>query len=115
MSLPKNVQFQGKKFSPAELKRLEQTANKTLLPIRRGLEATLDAHLKAGDLNFNNTAPRPEDVLSSRVIKSEHPFTYTAIVLKDDPTHVIIKKVLTGGFVPAGPNAGSYSQPISIQ
>jgi hypothetical protein len=47
-------------------------------------------------------------------VKSEHPFTYYAITLKGDPKHVIFKKVLTGGFVPAGPNDGAYSQPVAI-
>lgn len=115
MSLPKGTRFVGKKFTEAQLQQLEKAANKGFPgPIRRDLGAVLEAHLKAGDLDFSNKAPKKEDILSEKVVKHEHPFTYTAIILKDDPDHVIYKKVLTGGFVPAGPNDGSYSQPVAI-
>jgi hypothetical protein len=115
MSLPKGTRFVSKSFTEGDLKKLEKAANSVLSgPIKKGALAALEAHLKAGDLNFDHQAPNPKDILKSTVIKSEHPFTYTAIVLKGDPNHVIIKKVLTGGFVPAGPNDGSYSQPISV-
>ncbi len=113
MSLPKGTRFEGKHFSEADLKKLEKVANAPKLVRNSPAAAALKA-LAAGTLDFSNSAPRPGDILSSKVIKSEHPFTYTAIVLKSDPEHVIVKKVLTGGFVPAGPNDGSYSQPIAI-
>jgi hypothetical protein len=45
---------------------------------------------------------------------NKRPFSYTAIVLKSDPTTIIIKKMLTGGFVPARAGDGVFSKPVSI-
>lgn len=70
--------------------------------------------LKQGSLHFDQPAPRPGDVVSEKLIKSEHPFSYYAVELRDQPGKVIIKRVLTGGFVPAKPGDGDYSQPIPL-
>ena len=61
-------------------------------------------------------ARRYRYVLRADVIQHfpSHPFTYYAITLKDDPKHIIIKKVLTGGIRAPLPGEGSYSQPIAI-
>ena len=138
LSLPPNARFEGAPFSPAELHNFEQIANgkqppPTHLPLPKpplvpglptfpfpqlpGLnrfKLTLERHLKAGDLEFSHTAPKPGDIRSQTVIKTEHPYTYTAVVLKSDPTHVIIKRELTGGIVMSKPGSETYSQPISI-
>ena len=110
LSLPPQARFEGSKFTPADLKRFETIANAlTKIPLPKDL-----AQLITPKLQFDQPAPKPENIASETPIKSEHPFTYYAVVLKDDPTHVIIKKVLTGGFVPAQPGDGSYSSPISL-
>lgn len=116
LSLPKGSRFQGDKFTPADLKSFEKLANATPTLIK---QPTLKDLVKAFDkfesqLKFGQPAPDPKNVLSETVIKSQHPFTYYAVRLKDDPTHVVIKQVLTGGFVPAQPGSGTYSQPISV-
>ncbi|MFT3706037.1 MAG: hypothetical protein QM817_00080 [Archangium sp.] len=116
LKLPAGQRFEGKDFSEAQLKQFEKLANRRLPPFIKPppLSAVLEKHLKAGDLKFDGKAPMKEDIAKQVVVKSEHPFTYYAITLKDDPNHVIFKKVLTGGFVPAGPNDGTYSQPVAI-
>lgn len=115
LSLPPNARFQGSSFSPADLKSFEKIANGGGIkqpfphfPIPTPIFPNVEK------LKYDQPAPRPENIASERMLKSEHPFTYYAITLKDDPTHVIIKKVLTGGFVPAQPGDGSYSAPVSV-
>ena len=109
LSLPPQARFEGSKFTTADLKRFERIAN---APPPFSLPNLGD--LVTPQLQFDQPAPNPKNVASETPIKSEHPFTYYAVVLKDDPTHVIIKKVLTGGFVPAKPGDGSYSAPIAV-
>jgi hypothetical protein len=111
LSLPPQARFEGDKFSAADLKSLEKAANEG--PVHPHPLPPL-SFPGVDKLTYDQPAPRPEDILSERPLKSEHPYSYYAITLKNDPTHVIIKKVLTGGFVPAGPGDGSYSAPISI-
>lgn len=82
-------------------------------PSAAKLTAVIERHLAANDLQFGAKAPKKEDILTQTTV-NKHPFSYTAIVLKSDPTHVIIKKVLTGGFVPARPGDGSYSKPVPL-
>lgn len=111
LSLPPKARFEGTKFSAAELKSLQKAAAEGPLhlePVKPTAFPGLDRMV------FDQPAPKPGDILSERPLKSEHPFSYYAITLKNDPTHVIIKKVLTGGIVPARPGDGSYSAPISI-
>lgn len=123
---------EGLKLATAKLKSLEkdlaklQTARKHLVaqmavmrptskpPTAAALTASVERHLKAGDLEFGAKAPKKEDILTQTSVH-KHPFTYTAIVLKNDPTRMIVKKVLTGGFVPARPGDGTYSKPVSIK
>lgn len=123
---------EGLKLATAKLKTLEkdlaklQTARKHLVaqmavmrptskpPTAAALTASVERHLKAGDLQFGAKAPKKEDILTQTSVH-KHPFTYTAIVLKNDPTRMIVKKVLTGGFVPAKPGDGTYSKPVSIK
>ena len=83
-------------------------------PTAAALTAVIERHLKAGDLEFGAKAPKKEDILTQTEV-NKRPVLYTAIVLKSDPTHVIIKKVLTGGFVPAKPGDGTYSKPVSLK
>ncbi|MDP3236311.1 MAG: hypothetical protein Q8S33_25285 [Myxococcales bacterium] len=123
---------EGLKLATAKLKSLEkdlaklQTQRKQLVaqmavirpstkpPTAAALTAAVERHLKAGDLEFGAKAPKKEDILTQTSVH-KHPFTYTAIVLKNDPTRMIVKKVLTGGFVPAKPGDGTYSKPVSIK
>lgn len=123
---------EGLKLATAKLKSLEkdlaklQTARKHLVaqmavmrptskpPTAAALTASVERHLKAGDLEFGAKAPKKEDILTQTSVH-KHPFTYTAIVLKNDPTRMVVKKVLTGGFVPARPGDGTYSKPVSIK
>jgi hypothetical protein len=110
LSLPQGSRFQGDKFTPADLKTFEAHANKppTLPPTLKELQKKLEG------LEYGHPAPDPKNVLKETVIKSQHPFTYYAVTLKGDPNHVVIKKVLTGGFVPAKPGDGTYTAPIEI-
>lgn len=122
---------EGLKIATATLKKLEkelgalQTQRKHLVkelavlrpskpPSAATLTAAIERHLKANDLEFTGKAPKKEDILTQTEV-NKRPFSYTAIVLKNDPTKVIIKKVLTGGFVPARPGDGVYSRPVSIK
>lgn len=123
---------EGLKVATAKLKSLEkdlaklQTERKHLVaqmavmrpagkpPTAAALTAVIERHLKAGDLEFGAKAPKKEDILTQTEV-NKRPFSYTAIVLKSDPTHVIIKKVLTGGFVPAKPGDGTYSKPVALK
>lgn len=114
LSLPKGSRFVDQEFSKGELKRLEDLANapKKFGPLTPKQLEALTKDLRSTE--FNGSAPNPKNILSETPLKSEHPFTYTVIRLKDDPSQVIIKKVLTGGFAPAKPGDGSYSEPISL-
>jgi predicted RNase H-like nuclease (RuvC/YqgF family) len=123
---------QGLKDATAKLKKLEKevTSLKTELkqvkadlarlrpaskpPTSAELTAVIEKNLKSGTLEFNGKAPKKEDILTQTEV-NKRPFSYTAIVLKSDPNHVIIKKVLTGGFVPARPGDGSFSQPVPLR
>ncbi len=111
VSLPPGSRFQGDKFTPADLKRFEQLANAPKPTGPLSLKDVLKK-LEAGEIEFG--AQKPANAGSEKILKSEHPFTYYVVTLKDDPTHVVIKKVGTGGFVPAQPGDGSYSEPIAI-
>lgn len=82
-------------------------------PTAAALTAVVERHLKAGDLEYGAKAPKKSDILTETTVH-KRPFSYTAIVLKSDPKHVIIKKVLTGGFVPPQPGDGSYSKPVPL-
>ncbi len=99
------------KHVKADLARM-RPASKT--PTSAELTAVIEKNLKAGTLEFGSKAPKKEDILTQTEV-NHRPFSYTAIVLKSDPTHVIIKKVLTGGFVPAQPGDGTYSRPVSLR
>lgn len=113
LSLPKGSRFIDQEFTRGELNKLEQAANpkKPAVLTPKQLEALAKRLPKT---EFDGQAPDPKNVLSETPLKHEHPFTYTVIRLKDDPNHVIIKKVLTGGFVPAQPGDGSYSERIPV-
>jgi seryl-tRNA synthetase len=120
---------EGFKAASAKLKALEkdlaklQTARKRLVaelavlkpskPTAAALRNVIERHLKAGDLQFGAKAPKKEDILTQTEV-NKRPFTYVAVVLKSDPDSVIIKKVLTGGIVPARPGDGTYSKPVPL-
>ncbi len=115
VDLPKGQRFAGGDFTAAQVRGFERTAmlGAALDSFKKKpLGERVEKMLEKGQLRFDQPAPKPEDVLSEKVLKSEHPFTYYAVQLKDRPGEVIIKKVLTGGFVPAQPGDGAYSQPI---
>lgn len=123
---------EGFKAAGAKLKALEkdlsklQSARKQLVaemavlrpskpakPTAATLRNVIERHLEARDLQFGAKAPKKEDILTQAEV-NKRPFTYVAIVLKSDPDKVIIKKVLTGGFVPAKPGDGTYSKPVPL-
>ena len=83
-------------------------------PTSAELTAVIERNLKSGTLEFNGKAPKSADILTQTSV-NKRPFSYTAIVLKSDPNSVIIKKVLTGGFVPARPGDGAYSKPLPLR
>ena len=117
LSLPRGSQLKEKKPTRDELRQLERAANaahKTSLP-KSALLVVLAKLLRQGPAAFAGQAIRKADTLSETVFKKEHPFTYTALVRKDDPSRVVIKRVMTGGFLPAGPGEGDYSQPFSLK
>jgi hypothetical protein len=110
LSLPAGSRFEGDKFTPADLKTFETNANNppAKAPSLKDLQKKLEG------LMYGQPGPDPKNIAKETVIKSQHPFTYYAVTLKDDPTHVIIKKVLTGGIVAAKPGDGTYTAPIEI-
>ncbi|MGV3623663.1 MAG: hypothetical protein ACO1OB_22780 [Archangium sp.] len=117
VDLPRSQRFIGSDFTPAQVRNFERTA---LLGAaldsfkKKPLAERVEQMLANGTLRFDQPAPKPENVKSEKLIKSEHPFSYYAVVLKDQPGKVVIKKVLTGGFVPAQPGDGTYSQAIPV-
>jgi hypothetical protein len=119
ISLPRGAQFSEKKHSADDLEQFERAArhssgNKPLYS-KPALLAELAKLMKRGDVAFDGQAMPKADVLSETVIKKDHPYTYLALVSKEDPRRITIKKVMTGGFVPAGPDDGSYSQPFTLK
>jgi glutamine synthetase adenylyltransferase len=83
-------------------------------PSEQALLGSIETHLRTGTLDFSGKAPKQADILTAASV-TKRPFTYTAIVLKSDPTQVIIKKTLTGGFVPPRPGDGVYSRPVPLK
>lgn len=79
-------------------------------------QAAITSHaeslIKDDKLEFNGKAPRKIDVLRQFEVKSVRPYTYSAIQLKNG--EVVIKKVLTGGFVPSRPGDGTYTTPMKF-
>ena len=87
---------EGLKLATAKLKTLEkdlaklQTQRKQLVaqmavirpsskpPTAAALTASVERHLKAGDLQFGAKAPKKEDILTQTSVH-KHPFSYTAI------------------------------------
>lgn len=117
VDLPKSQRFVGGEFSAAQVRSFERAAmlGAALDSFKKKpLSERVAAMLEKGQLHFDQPAPSPDNVVSEKLIKSEHPFSYYAVELKDQPGKVVIKQVLTGGFVPAQPGAGSYSQPIPL-
>lgn len=113
LSLPKGSRFlPEKKFTAADMRQFEAAANapEWVKPAPLSLKDVIG---KLNELEYGQ--PRPKNAGSEKMIKSEHPFTYYAVTLKGDPNHIVIKKVLTGGFVPAQPGDGTYSEPIAIK
>ena len=76
------------------------------------ITAHAEALIKDGKLEFNGKAPKKIDILRQFEVKNVRPFTYAAIQLKSG--EIVIKKVLTGGFVPARPGDGSYTAPMKF-
>lgn len=92
------AQVQGRTASPQA--RLDAIKHKAL-------------ELIAGDaLEFSGKAPKKTDIARQFEVKNVRPFTYTAIELKSG--EVVLKKVLTGGFVPARPGDGAYTAPMKF-
>ncbi len=71
-----------------------------------------EALIKEGKLEFAGKAPKKIDILRQFEVKNVRPFTYNAIQLKSG--EIVIRKVLTGGFVPARPGDGTYTAPMKF-
>jgi hypothetical protein len=128
LSLPKGSQFKDQEFTRGELEQLEKAANAPKRsfpglpklpappdfpqlpgrPLDPGVIKALEKQLRG--LDYGGKAPKPSDVVRETPLRSEHPFSYSAIELKNGD--IVIKRVLTGGFVPAKPGDGDYSAPI---
>jgi hypothetical protein len=118
LSLPRGSQFSEKKHHADDLEQFERAARNAgsrALHSKPALLAVLATLMKRGDVAFDGQAMPRSDVLSETVLKKEHPYTYVALVSKEDPRRITIKKVLTGGFVPAGPDDGIYSQSFTLK
>ena len=116
IALPKDSRFlPEKKFTAADMRQFEAAANAPELvkPPPTKPVSLSDLLSRLNDLKYDQG--KPKNAGAEKMIKSEHPFTYYAVTLKGDPNHIVIKKVLTGGFVPAQPGDGSYSEPIAIK
>jgi len=115
LSLPKGSRFEKEKFTPADMRQFESIANapEIVKPPPEKPVSLSDLMGRLNELDYGQSAPK--NAGAEKMIKSEHPFTYYAVTLQGDPNHIVIKKVLTGGFVPAQPGDGSYSAPIAIK
>jgi hypothetical protein len=116
LSLPKGSRFlPEKKFTAADMRQFEAAANKPdfVKPSPDKPVTLKDLIGRLNELDYGQS--KPKNAGAEKMIKSEHPFTYYAVTLKGDPNHIVIKKVLTGGFVPAQPGDGTYSEPIAIK
>jgi hypothetical protein len=77
------------------------------------IKAKAEALLKNGNVEFGKKAPAKSKIAGPEIpLKSERPFSYSAIPLKDGT--FVIKKVLTGGIIAAKPGDGTYSAPILL-
>lgn len=94
--------------------RIQQTAERYASPQARMKAVQVHANklIEGGKLEFNGKAPKKTDIARQFEVRNVRPFTYTAIELKTG--EIVIKKVLTGGFVPARPGDGSYTAPMKF-
>jgi hypothetical protein len=69
--------------------------------------------IEGNKLEFNGKAPKKTDIAKQFEVRNVRPFTYTAYQLKNGD--VVIKKVLTGGFVPPRPGDGSFTKPMKFE
>ena len=77
------------------------------------ITAEANKRIEGGKLEFTAKAPKKADVARQWEVRNNRPFTYTALELKSG--EIVIKKVLTGGFVPARPGDGSFTKPMKFE
>lgn len=77
------------------------------------IRAEANRLIEGGTLEFGAKAPKKADVARQFEVRNVRPFTYTALELKSG--EIVIKKVLTGGFVPARPGDGTFTKPMKFE
>jgi hypothetical protein len=117
LALPAATKFKTKNLTAADLTKLEAAANPaekptTKLPTKAKILGALGTYEFHKLVKYGNTKPPASSVLGEVKLKSDnHPdgYTYTALVLKNDPNKVVIQR--SGGFA----GITQYSQPLNIQ
>ncbi len=99
---------------PAQPKRTEEAGGRFASPQARQAAISSEANklIEGGKVDFTERAPKKADIAREFTVRNVRPFTYTALEMKNGD--IILKKVLTGGFVPARPGDGSFSKPIKM-
>lgn len=77
------------------------------------ISAEANKLIEGGKVDFSERAPKKADVAREFTVRNVRPFTYTALEMKNGD--IILKKVLTGGFVPARPGDGSFTRPMKFE
>lgn len=116
LALPAALHFKAKAFGPADFKQLEAAANGEgdkpgKLPTKGTIDAAFGAYTFHKMIKWVAKGPAEGAVLAKVPFrKDNHPdgFSYTGLVLKNDPTKVVIMK--SGGFA----GITQYSQPIDV-
>jgi hypothetical protein len=100
---------------PAQHKPTTNVGGRFSSPQARQAAITTEANkrIDGGQLTFDQKAPKKADVLKEFTVKNNRPWTYTALELKNGD--IVLKKVLTGGFVPARPGDGTFTKPMKFE
>jgi hypothetical protein len=77
------------------------------------ISAEANKRIEGGQVVFDQRAPKKADVAREFTVRNVRPFTYTALEMKNGD--IVLKKVLTGGFVPARPGDGTFSKPMKFE
>jgi hypothetical protein len=99
-SMPKPTENVGGRFASPQAR-------------QSAISAEANKLIEGGKVDFTERAPKKADVLREFTVRNVRPFTYTALEMKNGD--IILKKVLTGGFVPARPGDGSFTKPMKFE
>jgi hypothetical protein len=100
---------------PAQPRPTENVGGRFASPQARmaAISAEANKRIEGGKVEFSERAPKKAEVAREFTVRNVRPFTYTALEMKNGD--IVLKKVLTGGFVPARPGDGTFSKPMKFE